>query len=48
MQKVCKEVRVVMINQGLSWIVFAIWKSCWQTALQVLSNFDRILPNIVC
>ena len=32
MQKVCTVVRMVVTNQGLSWIVFDILKSCWQTA----------------
>ena len=38
---------MVRINRGLSWVVFYILKS-WQTAFQVLSNFDIILPKIVC
>ena len=36
MQKVCTGVRMVKINRGLSWIVFDILKSCWQTAFHVL------------
>ena len=39
---------MVKVNRGLSWIVFDIFKSCWQTAFQVLSNFDGILFKIVC
>ena len=29
---------MVRINRGLSWIVFDILKSSWQTAFHVLSN----------
>ena len=32
MQKVCTGIRMVMTNRGLSWIVFDVLKSCWQTA----------------
>ena len=34
--------------RGLSWIVFDILKSCWQTIFHFSSNFDRILFKIVC
>ena len=39
---------MVMINQGLSLIVFDILKSCWQAFFLVLSDFHKILPKILC
>ena len=47
MQKICTGVRMVTINRALSWIVFGILKSCWQTPFQVLSNFAKILFEIL-
>ena len=45
MQKVCTVVWMVVTNRGLSWIVFDILKSCWQT--EKLAKLFSVPVNLI-